>query len=545
MKESINNSKSQIRLPLLLCIAVATGILVGANMFGGGQRIQIITKGYTKYRDILTHIDQSYVDSVDTEELIDYSIKKMLEKLDPHTVYIPAKDVAAANMQLEGDFEGIGIEFSIFNDTLFVVTPLSGGPSEKAGLQAGDKIVSVDKETIAGEGIKPTNKKVYDWLRGPKGSKVDLGIVRDGSHKTLNYTITRDKIPSYSVDVSYMVSEDVGYIKVSRFGANTYVEFKNALRKLKNKGLKKLLLDLRDNPGGYMDRATKMADELISGNVKIVYTDGKGSRYDSEVRANIKGLFEQGPVVVMINENSASASEIVAGALQDNDRALIVGRRSFGKGLVQMPIDLSDGSELRLTISRYYTPSGRSIQKPYDSYQTDFMDRYKSGELFSRDSIKVNDSLRFKTRQGREVFGGGGIMPDFFIPLDTTKRELLNELYRHNLIREFALKYYKENQDQLGAMKLDDYTQNFKVSQEMISRLKEMAKKSKVEYNEDAFAQSSEFINYHLKAWIAKSVWDDKGYYTVMNQHDKMFQKSIRLFDDAAKLASLPDSDKE
>ncbi|MDX2302166.1 MAG: S41 family peptidase [Microscillaceae bacterium] len=545
MSEFIKNSKSQIRLPILLCTAVAAGILVGANMFGGGTSIQVITKGYTKYRDILTHIDQSYVDSVDTEELIDYSIKKMLEKLDPHTVYIPAKDVASANMQLEGDFEGIGIEFSIFNDTLFVVTPLSGGPSEKAGLQAGDKIVSIDEENIAGSKVKPDNQKVYKWLRGPKGSQVKLGIVRDGSRKIVHYDIIRDKIPSYSIDVAYMVDQEVGYIKVSRFSANTYSEFRTALRKLKSQGLKKLMLDLRDNPGGYMDRATNMADELIGGNVKIVYTDGKGTRYDSEFRANIKGMFEEGPIVVLINENSASASEIVAGALQDNDRALIVGRRSFGKGLVQMPIDLSDGSELRLTISRYYTPSGRSIQKPYETYQNDFMDRYKNGELFSRDSIKLNDSLRYKTSQGREVFGGGGIMPDYFIPLDTSNRAYLNELYRHNLIREFALKYYKENQASLEAMTIADFRKNFKITPDMLKRIKTMALQAKIEYTEAGFAESREMLDYHLKAWIAKSIWEDEGYFNVMLQHDEMFQKAMLLFDDAAKLASHTQTSKE
>ncbi len=551
MSEPIKNSKFQIRLPLLLGIAVAAGMLIGAAMFGGGKNIQAITQGYTKFRDILTHINESYVDSVDTEELIDYSIEKMLEKLDPHTVYIPSSEVETAHMQLEGNFEGIGIEFNIFKDTIFVVTPLSGGPSEEVGLQAGDKIVTVDGEPVAGSEVKPTNTKVYQWLRGKKGSQVKLGIKREGNKKIIDYTITRDKIPSHSIEVSYMINEEIGYIKVSRFSASTYAEFRTALKKLKDQGMKQLLMDLRDNPGGYMDRAVNMADELLGGDPKIVYTDGKGTKYDSEARAHIKGLFEKGPVVLLINEGSASASEIVAGALQDNDRALIVGRRSFGKGLVQMPIDLSDGSELRLTISRYYTPSGRSIQKPYEDYDTDLLERYNSGELFNVDSVKINDSLKYKTSLGRVVYGGGGIMPDYFVPLDSTvDRSYLNELYRQNVIREFALKYYKKNQAALEAMKFTDYQQNFQVDETMINKVLSMAKQAGMEYDEEEFLASKDILKLHLKAWIARSVWNNEGYYPIMHQEDQIFQEALALFEKASKLergeiAALEQKDKE
>ena len=539
MSENIKNTSSQIRLPLLLALAISGGILIGANMFGGTKNMQAITNGYNKIREILTHIDQNYVDTVDTEELIDFSIDKMLEKLDPHSAYIPSKDVQMANMQLEGDFDGIGIEFNIFRDTIYVVAPLSGGPSEAVGLQSGDKIVKVDGELVAGPKIKPDNAKVYKWLRGKKGSKVKLSIQRKGSKEIMDFTVTRDKIPSYSVDVSYMVDKKTGFIKVTRFGSSTYNEFKAALKKLKDKGMEQLIIDLRDNPGGYMDRAVNMADELLSGNPRIVYTDGKGTRFDSESRAHIDGIFEKGPIIVLIDEGSASASEIVAGALQDNDRALVVGRRSFGKGLVQLPIDLSDGSELRLTISRYYTPSGRSIQKPYaenEAYYNDISERYKHGEFFSADSIKFDEKLKYKTAKGRTVYGGGGIMPDYFVPLDTTSLVYLNELYKHNVVREYTLIYFNDHKAQLKAMKFEDYSKNFVVTDAMLKDLIEMGKKAGIKYDENLFNASKKIVQLHVKALLARSVWDNEGYYPIIQQEDDVFQQALKLFGQAEKL---------
>ena len=361
---SFKNSFFSIRQPLIICIALAGGILLGSTVFSNSPKSNKNFQGYQKIKQILSLISSDYVDTVNTEELVDYSIEKMLEKLDPHTVYIPLANVQAAKSQLEGGFDGIGVEFNIFKDTVYVVAPLIGGPSDAVGIQAGDKIIKVDDKPIFDK-KKSDNGTVFKKLRGPKGSKVKLGIMRKGVKGLMDYTVTRDKIPNYSVEAAYMVDGKTGYIKVSNFAENTFEEFKQALKELKTRGMRQLLLDLRGNPGGYLDRATNMVDELMADGKMIVYTDGKENRYDTKIRSSRPGMFEKGPVIVLIDEGSASASEIVSGALQDNDRALIVGRRSFGKGLVQMPVDLEDGSQIRLTISRYYTPSGRSIQKPY------------------------------------------------------------------------------------------------------------------------------------------------------------------------------------
>jgi len=537
VNKPIQNTPYQIKLPLLLTLAIAGGILLGATIFGNNTQLQALTNGYAKYKEILNLVNENYVDSVNTEELIDYSIEKMLEKLDPHTVYIPAKEVEKYNMQLESDFDGIGVDFNIFRDTVYVVAPLSGGPSEKVGLQSGDKIVSVNGENVAGSKIKPDNNKVFEWLRGERGSVVELGIVRRGVKGVTTYKVTRDKIPSYSVEASLMVNDKVGFIKVSRFGEGTYREFRSALQKLKKEGMQSLILDLRDNPGGYMDRAVNMVDELVGGNPKIVYTDGKGSRYDSESRAKLDGLFEEGAVLVLINEGSASASEIVAGALQDNDRALIVGRRSFGKGLVQAPMTLQDGSELRLTISRYYTPSGRSIQKPYESYEKDIEDRLTHGELFNKDSIRYDKSLKYKTSKGRTVYGGGGIVPDYFVPLDSTSYEYLNELYKINLLREYAVEYSNSHKKELQAMSAKGFKDKFEVNEQMLAQIVKLGKEVGVEYKEKEYQKSKPLIKLHLKALIAHSIWDVKGYYPIMLEEDDVFQKALQLTSEAEKLA--------
>jgi carboxyl-terminal processing protease len=530
-----------------MAIAIAGGIFIGATMFGGSSNMGSITRGYMKFKEILTHIDRDYVDTVNTEDLIDYSIEKMLEKLDPHTVYIPAKDLQMARAQLEGDFDGIGVEFNIFKDTVFVVAPITGGPSETAGIRAGDKIVEVDGKPMVGKSVD--NGTVFSRLRGPKGSKVKLGIRRGMSNDLMQFTVTRNKIPTYSIDATYMIDNKTGYIKVNRFAANTYEEFKKAMNTLKGQGMQQLVLDLRGNPGGYMDRATNMADEFIAGNKLIVYTDGKESRYDSRVNAYINGIFEKGPVVVLIDEGSASASEIVAGALQDNDRALIVGRRSFGKGLVQAPIPLEDGSELRLTISRYYTPSGRSIQKPYthegndESYTMDVMKRYEHGELFHADSIKFNDSLKYQTVKGRIVYGGGGIMPDVFVPLDTSyNTKYLNKLVNANIIREYAFNYYTRNKADLEKQKFEDYKNNFVVSEQMMKDITNNGTAAGVQFNVAEYNRSKDFIRTQLKALIARSVWKsgngstglNNEYYQVMSFNDEVYKQALNLFDRAA-----------
>lgn len=540
-KRPAANTPMQIKLPLFIAMALAIGVLIGANTFSPSLNDpQGTAKGYLKFRDILSYVDRDYVDSVNIEELSDYAITKMLEKLDPHTAYIPASEMAMARSYLEGNFEGIGVEFNIFKDTLYVISPLSGGPSEAAGILAGDKIIKVDGENVAGIGI--TNEGVFKRLRGPKDSKVDLTILRPGAKKPFNFTIRRNKIPTVSVDVSYMVNANTGYIKVSRFSANTFEEFKQALAGLKKEGLQQLILDLRGNPGGYMDHATRMADEFLSGNKLIVYTDGKGERYDSRTQARTKGDFENGPLVVLLDEGSASASEIVAGALQDNDRALIVGRRSFGKGLVQMPIPLNDGSELRLTISRYFTPSGRSIQKPYangaEDYQQDLLHRFESGEFFHPDSSLFVDSLKYKTGRGRVVYGGGGIMPDVFVPRDTTAlSEYLSQLYNKNVLREYALGYYKANQKGLQKMSFSNFNKSFRISDKMLQDIVKLAASSDIAYDAGQFNRSKEVIRNNAKAFIARSIFGNSGFYPVLHESDAEFQQALKQLGPAQRLA--------
>lgn len=539
MEKRIKNRASQIKLPLFIALAVICGIFIGAgtaNKGGAGN----ITGTYMRFLEIINHIEKDYVDTVNLDELVDYSITQMLEKLDPHTSYIAKKDIDIARSQLEGDFEGIGIEFNIIKDTIYVVAPISGGPSEQVGLQAGDKIVKVDGELVAGKAF--TNNDVFKRLRGKKGTKVIVTIKRKGNSKLIDYTIIRDKIPTYSVDAFYMIDEKSGYIKVNRFAANTYDEFSAALSELKKAGMTQLILDLKDNPGGYMDKAIKMADDFIVGNKLIVYTDGKDSKYDSRHKSTSFGDFEQGALIVLINEGSASASEIVSGALQDNDRALVVGRRSFGKGLVQMPIPLSDGSELRLTISRYYTPSGRSIQKHYDSkhtedYNSELTKRFEKGEYFHADSIKFVDSLKFKTVHGRIVYGGGGIMPDYFVPRDTTAfTHYLIDLFNQNVIREYTLNYYAANKSSLSKMEFADYKKNFQVTESMLADLKALATKSGVKHNEKEYAISKEYIRTNMKAYIARSVWGTKGFYPIYNETDEIYREALKLFNEAEKL---------
>lgn len=540
MDKTSANSIFQIRLPLFLAVALAAGILIGSSSFRGStQGAQATAKGYLKFRDILSYVDRDYVDSVDIETLSDFAISRMLEKLDPHTTYIPAAEMDMARSYLEGDYEGIGVEFNIFRDTMLVIAPLSGGPAAAAGLQAGDKILKVDGRNVAGVGI--TTQEIFEKLRGPKGTKVNLTIKRKDKKSPINFVVARHRIPTVSIDVSYMVDDLTGYIKVNRFAANTYDEFKVALVKLKKAGMQRLVLDLRGNPGGYMDRATKMADEFIGGNKKIVYTEGKGSKYDSETYARVKGEFEEGLLVVLIDEGSASASEILAGALQDNDRALVVGRRSFGKGLVQMPISLNDGSELRLTISRYYTPSGRSIQKPYaagaEDYELDISKRYERGEYFHPDSIHFVDSLKYKTANGRTVYGGGGIMPDVFVPRDTALlTNYLNQLNAKNLVREFALNYYRDHEKELKKMNFQDFRASFAVTDNMLQQLVKEATALQIKYKPAEFNRSKGLIKNNIKAYIARNTFGPEGSFPIIHDQDEEFQQALKQLNQAEAL---------
>jgi carboxyl-terminal processing protease len=543
----IHNSKSVVRLPIIIGITLAAGVLLGSTFFSGGKKLSDVAKGYAKYREVLMLVENNYVDSVNTDELVDFSIAKMLEKLDPHTAYFNTEEATAARSQLESGFDGIGVEFNIYNDTVYVVTPLSGGPSETAGIQSGDRIISVNKENLSGPGV--TNAQVYKLLRGKRGTKVDLAIERVGLNEKMNFAVVRDRIPTYSVDASYMVDQEIGYIKVSRFSETTFDEFKSALKTLKAEGLKNLILDLRGNPGGYMERATSMADEFIAGDKLLVYTEGKDSRFDRKTRSHVDGLFEQGPLIVLVDEGSASASEILAGALQDHDRALVVGRRSYGKGLVQMPIKLSDASELRLTISRYYTPSGRSIQKPYElgkgeDYSLDLSHRYESGELFNVDSIKFDKTKTYKTDGGRIVYGGGGITPDIFVPKDTLlNSKYLFELYSKNIIREYALRYANENKKKLEKQSFKEFLTSFQISDAMLGEMVKDASKSGIKPNEKELRHSKSLITSQTKAIIGRYVWGRKQknglnneVFQVLNPTDNVYQQAVQLFSQAAQL---------
>lgn len=530
--EEQKNSSYQISLPLILCIGLAAGVLIGAsltNKSGSGD----ISDDVQKFREVLSLVKNEYVDEAPTGELVEDAIQHMLGKLDPHSSYISAKDQIAANEDLRGNFEGIGIEFNIFHDTLVVVAALSGGPSESVGLRSGDKIVKVDDKLIAGIGL--TTPEVPKILKGPKGTEVKIEVVRSNTKEPITFTIIRDKIPQFSVDAFYMATPEIGYIKVNRFSQTTHEEVKQAIDKLKKEGMTKLVLDLQGNPGGYLDEAVGIADEFLQKGERIVFTKGQETKYDEDLSASGEGDFERGDLIILVNESSASASEIVAGALQDNDRALIVGRRSYGKGLVQRPFRLNDGSEVRLTISRYYTPSGRSIQKPYldlDEYDKDISKRYKHGEFFSADSIHFNDSLKFETTNGRTVYGGGGIMPDYFVPLDTThSSKYFNQLFNANILREYAFTFAEQNQATLKEKGYKNYLQNFEVSDAMLSRIVVMGIKNKIEPRPKDLEKNKRIFQIYLKAEIARNVWDNQSFYPIINETNEVLQQAIQLFD--------------
>lgn len=538
------NTKSQIRLPIILALAISAGIWIGATFAEPKGNQNDLRAALYRLQEIMTYINRDYVDSVDTNELVEYGINKMLENLDPHSSYIPARDASLAQSQLDGEFDGIGVEFGIIRDTIYVVAPLTGGPSEALGIQSGDQIIRVDGKTVAGVGV--TNRDVFDHLRGPSGSKVLVDIKRKNEPELISYEITRDKIPQYSINASYMVNEEIGYIKVTRFAATTYDEFRNSIIDLQSQGMKKLMIDLQGNPGGYMGAAINMADELLGDRSVIVSQEGKVEQYNQKAIAMKPGIFEQGSVIVLINEGSASASEILAGAIQDNDRGLIVGRRSFGKGLVQMPIDLSDGAELRLTIARYYTPSGRSIQKPYgedyEAYEKDWITRYDHGEFFSADSIKFNDSLKYETKKGRIVYGGGGIMPDYFVPLDTTMNsDYVTKLFNSDTSREYILDYVTKNKKKFEGISMEEYHKSFQVSDEMLQELVKVGERNKIEFDSKDFNNSKSYLKVLVKAHLGRQIYDDSAFYKVINDINEVYLRALNLFSEADRIALATD----
>lgn len=517
-------------LPLIISVAIAAGILIGFYMPHPQTRLYTnFPPSADKMSRVLDIIESDYVDTVDRNALIEEAIPVMLRKLDPHSIYIPASDLAQANEPLQGNFDGIGVSFNMLTDTVLIISTISGGPSEKAGIIPGDKIIYVNDSLIAGKNIP--DEDVVKMLKGPRGTKVNLKIQRNGADKLLPFTIIRDKIPIYSVDVSYMMSEDVGYIKISSFAITTHDEFKKGLNELKSQGMKKLILDLRGNSGGVMEAATMIADEFLPEGKLIVFTKGK-SKPRQDIRATAAGDFEQGELVILIDEWSASASEILAGAVQDNDRGTIIGRRSFGKGLVQEPVMFRDGSGMRLTIARYYTPTGRSIQKPYnegvDKYYEDLGNRMMHGEFEVADSIQMPDSLRYVTPGGRVVYGGGGIMPDIFVPLDTTGiSDYFLAIRNSGLLYRYALKYTEDNRETLRKFNdlrsLDEWLSK----QDLMSKFVKFADENGVSPNRKQIAVSENIIYIQLKAYIARNMLDNKGFYPLWEKIDKTLLSAL------------------
>jgi carboxyl-terminal processing protease len=522
------NSKFRIIwLPILLGFVLAAGFYLGNKLTPPPG-----VSNYNKISDILDYIQQEYVDTINRTDLTDKSISKILEQLDPHSAYIPAAELQATNEPLEGNFEGIGIEFHLQDDTIMVVSAMSGGPSEEVGIQAGDRIVLVNGKKAFGKDI--TNEKVFKFLRGKGGSKVTVTVYRRGQKDLMMFKITRGKIPIYSIDVAYMVDSKTGYIKLSRFAATTYEEFMEAMKKLKDQGMQQLVLDLRGNPGGYLDAATSIADEFLDGKKLIVYTQGK-ARPRATYKAHATGIFEKGNLVVLIDEGSASASEIVSGAVQDWDRATIIGRRSFGKGLVQEQTPFPDGSAIRLTIARYYTPTGRSIQKPYqngyDAYEEEVYDRVKNGELVSKDSIHFSDSLQFKTPGGKIVYGGGGIMPDVFVPLDTTmESSYLNRVFGLGIVSQFAYDFVDRERKLMNSYKdATDFRSRFNIDQTLLTEFIRYAEVKGVKRNDKEIIRSTPVIKNQLKAYIGRLKWQNMGLYPILHDMDNTFKKALSI----------------
>ena len=507
--------------------------------FSASAQFRINTGGDSPLRKLQyaeLAVTNLYVDSVDEQKLVEDAIRGMLDKLDPHSSYATPKEVKELNEPLNGNFEGIGVQFNMMDDTLVVIQPVTNGPSEKVGIIAGDRIVSVNDTAIAG--VKMSKEEIMKRLRGPKGTKVELGVVRLGIKDQLKFTVVRDKIPVHSIDATYIIRPGIGYIRIGNFGAQTYEEFVESIEKLRALGMKDMILDLQENGGGYLKAAVDIADEFLERGDMIVYTDGRKVQR-SEYRAHGNGKFTKGKVVVLVDGYTASAAEIVTGAIQDQDRGLVVGRRTFGKGLVQRPIDLPDGSMIRLTIAHYYTPSGRCIQKPYTKgegkdYAMDMMNRLKSGELTNADSVHFADSLKFETlRQHRTVYGGGGIMPDYYVPLDTTVYTRYHrELAAKGIIIQQNLRYVDNHRKELKKrwQSFDDFKQQFEVPQRLVDDVVAEGKKQKIEPKDEAELEKSlAYIRLQLKALIARDIWDMSEYFSVINERSEIVKKALEI----------------
>lgn len=524
-------NKFSVYIPILLALAVVIGILIGnrLNRNSGNSHASFAASGTSKLDAVLELINSSYVDSISTDSLIEKAIPQILKNLDPHTAYIPSKDLVGVEEEMRGNFGGIGVQFSIQNDTVMVVDVISGGPSSKVGIMPGDRIVTVNDTLLAGNGLK--NEKVLTKLRGEKGTTVDVGIKRKGFKDIFAFEIIRGEIPIYSVDVSYMIDPNTGFIKVSRFGEHTYQEFMEGMKKLDQLGMKNVIVDLRGNPGGYLNAVIKMVNEFLDKGELIVYTQGN-SQPRKTFNADNNGTYRDKGILVLIDDFSASASEIFAGAIQDNDRGWILGRRSFGKGLVQEQIPFSDGSALRLTVARYYTPSGRCIQKPYDKgtdeYYKDIMDRAIHGEFQKADSIKYSDTVKYSTLGGRLVHGGGGIMPDFFVPADTLGYSgYFSKVTQKGLVYQFGLDYADLNRNVLSKLtnssEFEKYFQNKDILQQFVA----FATKKGVTGSNGDLKTSSKIIDNQVKAYIARNILGEEGFYPMIKNIDKVLLEAI------------------
>lgn len=524
-------------LPIILSLVLVIGLWLGyflSNRLQNNSSLSQNNRASTndKINSLLDYIEYQYVDTINKKDLVEKTVTSMLQSLDPHSSYIAASEFETVNEPLEGIFDGIGVEFNIIKDTIRVITPIEGGPSEKIGIRAGDKIVKVEGNIVAG--VKITNKEVFDKLRGKSGSIVNVSILRSGIQKPLMFNITRDAIPLYSIDASYMVNTTVGYIKISKFAATTYDEYLKAFNTLSKQGMKKLILDLRGNPGGYLNAAVDISDEFLVNGLQIVYTQGKASP-KKVYKATERGSFENNGLAILIDEGSASASEIVAGAIQDNDRGTIIGRRSFGKGLVQDQLQLPDGSAIRLTIARYYTPTGRCIQKPYtddkSQYYSEEYARFEHGELLNADSIKLDKTKKYTTPDGKTVYGGGGIMPDVFVPLDTSKNNsFVNKVFYTGAINTFAFEYADNNRTKLKLLgSAKNYIAQFEISNAILEEFYAYCDKQNTKLGSVNKEKTNQALKPYLKAFIGRDVFDKDAYYPIINQSDKCILKATEV----------------
>ncbi len=534
-------TKRNIWIIVIIVLSGIAGLLVGntlAKRQNKGQRIQDLAKIFSmrgsnnKVSELLSLIDGQYVDEVPVDSLTDEVMAQIVAKLDPHSVYIPAKDMEAVNSELEGSFSGIGVQFNIQNDTIMIVSVISGGPSEKVGIMAGDRIIQVNDTAFVGKDVV-SNEKVMRKLRGPKNTEVKLGIKRQGTKEMLSYKITRGDIPVNSVTVAYIIEPGVGFIGLnSNFGNNTYEEFLHSIAELRAKGAKKYIIDLRENSGGLMDVAIRMINEFLPRGEMIVYSEGKAYPR-ADARADGSGTCINNPLVVLIDEFSASASEIFAGAIQDNDRGTIVGRRSFGKGLVQSQIPFSDGSAVRLTVARYYTPSGRSIQKPYEfgkgeDYEMDLVKRFEHGEFYSKDSVHMTDTLKYKTAKGRIVYGGGGIMPDIFVPRDTSQYSpYLTKVVNYGYTYQYAFQYTDRNRDKLKQYKTWQEMDKYLSSQNLLNEFIAFASEKGVPANQREINISKNLIQNQIKSYVVRNILGENNFFPLLNTTDETVKRAL------------------